>query len=98
MALGRALVRRPGVLLLDEPFANLDAPLRREMRRELQRLHRELNLTLMLVTHDQAEALALGQRVAVMNAGKLEQVAPPAGLRAQPASPFVESFLDPTPL
>ena len=98
VALGRALVRRPGVLLLDEPFANLDAPLRREMRRELQRLHRELNLTLMLVTHDQAEALALGQRVAVMNAGKLEQVAPPAGLRAQPASPFVESFLDPTPL
>lgn len=94
VALGRALVRRPKVLLLDEPFANLDAPLRRELRRELQRLHRELKLTTILVTHDQAEALALGQRVAVMNAGKLEQVAEPAALRAKPASRFVESFLD----
>ena len=94
VALGRALVRRPKVLLLDEPFANLDAPLRREMRRELQRLHRELALTTILVTHDQAEAMALGQRVAVMNAGKLEQVANPAELRAKPASRFVEGFLD----
>lgn len=94
VALGRALVRRPKVLLLDEPFANLDAPLRRELRRELQRLHRELKLTTILVTHDQAEALALGQRVAVMNAGKLEQVAEPAELKAKPASRFVESFLD----
>jgi len=94
VALGRALVRRPKVLLLDEPFASLDAPLRREMRRELQRLHRELQLTTILVTHDQAEALALGQRVAVMNAGKLEQVAAPAELRAKPASRFVENFLD----
>jgi ABC-type sugar transport system ATPase subunit len=94
VALGRALVRRPKVLLLDEPFANLDAPLRREMRRELQRLHRELQLTTILVTHDQAEALTLGQRVAVMNAGRLEQVADPTELRAKPASRFVESFLD----
>ena len=94
VALGRALVRRPKVLLLDEPFANLDAPLRREMRRELQRLHRELKLTTILVTHDQAEALTLGQRVAVMNAGRLEQVADPTELRAKPASRFVESFLD----
>jgi len=94
VALGRALVRRPKVLLLDEPFASLDAPLRREMRRELQRLHRELKLTTILVTHDQAEALALGQRVAVMNAGKLEQAATPAELRAKPANHFVESFLD----
>lgn len=94
VALGRALVRRPKVLLLDEPFASLDAPLRREMRRELQRLHRELELTTILVTHDQAEALALGQRVAVMNAGKMEQVAAPAELRAKPANRFVENFLD----
>jgi len=94
VALGRALVRRPKVLLLDEPFANLDAPLRREMRRELQRLHHELKLTTILVTHDQTEAMALGQRVAVMNAGKLEQVAEPDLLRTKPASQFVESFLD----
>jgi len=94
VALGRALVRRPTVLLLDEPFAHLDAPLRRELRRELQRLHRELSLTAILVTHDQAEALALGQRVAVMNAGKLEQVAAPEVLRSQPVSAFVRAFLD----
>lgn len=94
VAIGRALIRRPKVLLLDEPFANLDAPLRRELRRELQRLQRELKLTTILVTHDQAEALALGQRVAVMNAGKLEQVAPPCVLRAKPASPVVAGFFD----
>jgi ABC-type sugar transport system ATPase subunit len=96
VALGRALVRRPKVLLLDEPFANLDAPLRREMRRELQRLHHELKLTTILVTHDQAEALALGQRVAVMNAGKLEQVAEPELLRTHPANAFVREFLNAT--
>jgi multiple sugar transport system ATP-binding protein len=94
VALGRALVRRPKVLLLDEPFANLDAPLRRELRRELLRLHREHQLTTILVTHDQAEALALGQRVAVMNAGALEQIATPAELRAKPATKFVADFLN----
>ena len=98
VALGRALVRRPKVLLLDEPFANLDAPLRRELRRELQRLHQELKLTTILVTHDQAEALALGQRVAVMNAGKLEQVGAPAELRERPASLFVAAFFDDRPV
>ena len=95
VALGRALVRRPKVLLLDEPFANLDAPLRRELRRELLRVHREHQLTTILVTHDQAEALALGQRVAVMNAGTLEQIDTPAGLRAKPATQFVAEFLNP---
>jgi ABC-type sugar transport system ATPase subunit len=98
VALGRALVRRPKVLLLDEPFANLDAPLRREMRRELRRLHRELKLTTILVTHDQAEALALGDRVAVMNAGRLEQVASPAELHSKPASAFVVAFFDDRPV
>ncbi len=98
VALGRALVRRPPLLLLDEPFANLDAPLRRELRRELLRLHRELGLTTLLVTHDQAEALALGQRVAVMNAGTIEQVGTPTEIRAKPATPFVAAFLDPSPL
>ncbi len=98
VALGRALVRQPKVLLLDEPFAHLDAPLRRELRRELLRLHREQNLTTILVTHDQAEALALGQRVAVMNRGRLEQVATPEELRAKPATKFVAEFLDPSPI
>lgn len=96
VAIGRALIRRPKVLLLDEPFANLDAPLRRELRRELQRLQRELRLTTLLVTHDQAEALALGDRVAVMNAGKLEQVATAEKLRSRPANVFVTTFLDPS--
>ncbi|HEY6170352.1 MAG TPA: ABC transporter ATP-binding protein [Verrucomicrobiae bacterium] len=96
VALGRALVRRPQVLLLDEPLSHLDAPLRRELRRELLRLHRELQLTTLLVTHDQAEALALGQRVAVMNRGVVEQIATPAELRARPATPFVAEFLDPS--
>ena len=94
VALGRALVRRPKVLLLDEPFANLDAPLRRELRRELLRLHREHGLTTLLVTHDQAEALALGHRVAVMNGGAIEQVGTPDELQAKPATPFVAAFLD----
>jgi multiple sugar transport system ATP-binding protein len=96
VALGRALVRRPQVLLLDEPFANLDALLRRELRRELLRLHRELGLTILLVTHDQAEAMALGQRVAVMNAGTIEQVGAPVELRARPATQFVSAFLNPS--
>ena len=86
VALGRAIVRRPQVLLLDEPLSNLDAPLRRELRRELLRLHRELGLTTSLVTHDPAEAMALGERVAVMNCGVIEQVATPAELRARPAT------------
>lgn len=95
IALGRALVRQPKTLLLDEPFANLDAPLRRELRRELLRLHREQQLTMILVTHDQAEALALGQRVAVMNRGVLEQIATPTELRVKPATKFVAGFLNP---
>lgn len=98
VALGRALVRQPKVLLLDEPFANLDAPLRRELRRELLRLHHEQNLTTILVTHDRAEALALGQRVAVMHQGRLEQLATPAELRAKPATKFVGDFLDASPI
>ncbi len=98
VALGRALVRQPKVLLLDEPLASLDAPLRRELRRELLRLHRELGLTLLLVTHDQAEAMALGQRVAVMRGGVIEQIGTPEELHARPATPFVSTFLDPNPI
>jgi ABC-type sugar transport system ATPase subunit len=98
VALGRALIRRPAVLLLDEPFANLDAPLRRELRRELQQLHRDLRFTGILVTHDQVEALALGGRVAVMQAGRVVQAGSPQELLAQPASEFVKNFLDASPL
>jgi multiple sugar transport system ATP-binding protein len=98
VSLGRALARRPKLLLLDEPFAQLDAPLRRELRRELLRVHAELGLTTLLVTHDQAEALVLGQRVAVMNRGALEQVATPAEIQAKPATPFVSSFFDTRPI
>lgn len=98
VALGRALARRPRALLLDEPLANLDAPLRRELRRELLRLHRELKLTILLVTHDQCEALALGQRVAVMHNGRIEQIGSPEQVRAHPATPFVAAFLDPSPI
>ncbi len=68
--------------------------MRRELRRELLRLHRELGLTILLVTHDQAEALALGRRVAVMNGGAIEQIATPEEIRARPATPFVTAFLD----
>jgi len=98
VALGRALVRRPAVLLLDEPLAGLDAPLRLQLRRELVRLHRELRTAMIYVTHDQPEALALGSRVGVMNAGRLEQIGPPAELREQPATPFVAEFLRPLPV
>jgi len=98
VALGRALVRKPQILLLDEPLSNLDLPLRRELRRELLRLHRELALTILHVTHDQTEALALGQHVAVMNRGVIEQIGTPEELKARPVSPFVAAFLDPSPL
>jgi multiple sugar transport system ATP-binding protein len=98
VALGRALVRQPRVLLLDEPLSDLDLPFRRELRRELLRWHRELALTIIHVTHDQGEALALGRRVAVMRAGAIEQVGTPEELRRRPATPFVAAFLNPTPL
>jgi ABC-type sugar transport system ATPase subunit len=94
VALGRALVRNPKILLLDEPFANLDAPFRRELRRQLLRIHDERGLTMLLVTHDQAEALAMGQRVAVMNAGAIEQIGTPAEVSIQPATRFVAEFLN----
>jgi ABC-type sugar transport system ATPase subunit len=95
VALGRALIRQPEILLLDEPFANLDAPLRRELRRELLRIHRENSFTILLVTHDQSEALALGQRVAVMNVAAIEQIGTPVEVNARPATKFVAEFLSP---
>jgi len=93
VALARALVRSPRALLLDEPLSSLDAPLRTELRREIARLHRELGLTILHVTHDQAEALALGDRVAVLRDGALEQVGTPAEVYERPRTVDVARFV-----
>ncbi len=92
VALGRAIVRRPQAMLLDEPLASLDVPTRRELRRELKRLHRELGMTMVYVTHDQAEAMALGDRIAVMNEGRIDQVGSPEEIYRRPATRFVAGF------
>jgi ABC-type sugar transport system ATPase subunit len=92
-ALGRAIVRDPKVFLLDEPLSNLDAKLRGQMRLELQRLHRRLGATFVYVTHDQVEAMTMGDRIAVMNKGELQQVATPSELYARPANVFVAGFI-----
>ena len=96
VALARALVIRPRMLLLDEPLSNLDAKLREEMQLELRQLHRTLGTTTILVTHDQAEAMALSDRIVVMNQGRVEQIAAPQEAYERPASPFVASFLGKT--
>jgi iron(III) transport system ATP-binding protein len=93
VALARALAPRPSVLLLDEPFSNLDTSLRVEVRTEVHRLLAELGVTTVFVTHDQEEAFVLGDEVAVMRDGVLEQQATPADLYARPASPWVASFV-----
>ena len=85
VALGRALVRQPSVFLFDEPLSNLDARLRVQMRREIARLHRQLAVTMIYVTHDQVEAMTLGDRIAVMHAGRVMQVATPSVLYEAPA-------------
>ena len=93
VALGRALVRQPQVFLMDEPLSNLDAKLRVYMRAELKRLQRELGITTIYVTHDQAEAMTMADRVAVMNEGKIMQLADPAELYFKPANTFVAGFI-----
>ena len=93
VSLGRAMARQPKLLLLDEPLSSLDPPLRRQLRLELTRLRERSGTTMIHVTHDQAEALTLGDRVAVMNQGKLEQVADPLTLYHQPANLFVAGFI-----
>lgn len=93
LALARALVMEPPLLLLDEPLSNLDARLRDEMRLELKRLQRELNVTSLYVTHDQVEALAMSDAIAVMREGKLEQAGTPREIYERPASRFVADFL-----
>ena len=93
VAIGRAIVRRPKVFLFDEPLSNLDAALRVQMRLELARLHRELGTTMVYVTHDQVEAMTLGQRIAVFNGGRVEQVGAPLQLFNTPENAFVAGFL-----
>jgi sulfate transport system ATP-binding protein len=95
MALARALAPEPEVLLLDEPFGALDARVRGELREWLRRLHEEMHVTTVFVTHDQEEALELADRIAVMNTGHVEQVAPPRELYDHPANTFVMSFVGP---
>ncbi len=93
VALARALAIRPQVLLLDEPLSNLDAKLREGMQIELRQIQRRLGTTTILVTHDQSEAMALSDRVVIMNKGRVEQIARPDIAYGEPASPFVASFL-----
>jgi sulfate transport system ATP-binding protein len=93
IALARALAVEPKVLLLDEPFGALDAKVRKELRRWLRRLHDELHVTSIFVTHDQEEALEVADRVVVINKGQIEQVGSPQEVWDQPASPFVYGFL-----
>jgi multiple sugar transport system ATP-binding protein len=93
VALGRALVREPKVFLLDEPLSNLDAKLRLSMRVEIARLHRRLGATMIYVTHDQIEAMTLGQRIVVLNDGEIQQIDTPMRLYEQPVNVFVAGFL-----
>jgi multiple sugar transport system ATP-binding protein len=93
VAIGRAIVRKPAVFLFDEPLSNLDAALRAQTRVELARLHRELGATMIYVTHDQVEAMTLGQRIVVFNGGRIEQAGSPLELYERPANRFVAGFL-----
>jgi multiple sugar transport system ATP-binding protein len=93
VAMGRAMVRRPKVFLLDEPLSNLDAQLRAQMRVELASLQRRLGTTTVYVTHDQTEAMTLGDRVAILRAGEVQQVGTPREVYARPANLFVASFI-----
>ena len=98
VALGRAIIGGRRIILMDEPLSNLDARLRQDMRREIKALASDLGITVLYVTHDQAEALAMGDVVVVMHQGRIEQVAPPAMLYEQPASAFVARFIGTPPM
>ena len=98
VAMGRAIVRQPQVFLFDEPLSNLDAKLRAQTRLEIQKLHRELGITSLFVTHDQVEAMTLAQRMMVMNAGAMEQFGTPEEVYHRPASTFVASFIGSPPM
>jgi sn-glycerol 3-phosphate transport system ATP-binding protein len=96
--MGRAIVRQPQVFLFDEPLSNLDAKLRVQTRLEIQKLHRELGITSLFVTHDQVEAMTLAQRMMVMNAGRMEQFGTPEEVYNRPATTFVASFMGSPPM
>jgi sn-glycerol 3-phosphate transport system ATP-binding protein len=98
VAMGRAIVRQPQVFLFDEPLSNLDAKLRAQTRLEIQKLHRELGITSLFVTHDQVEAMTLAQRMIVMNGGNMEQFGTPEEVYHRPASTFVASFIGAPPM
>ena len=98
VAMGRAIVRQPQVFLFDEPLSNLDAKLRAQTRLEIQKLHRELGITSLFVTHDQVEAMTLAQRMIVMNGGVMEQFGTPEEVYNRPATTFVASFIGSPPM
>src|SRR5204862_7694172 len=98
VAMGRAIVREPQAFLMDEPLSNLDAKLRVGMRASLSQLHQRLGVTTIYVTHDQTEAMTLGQRVAVLDQGRIQQVAPPRLLYQHPQNVFVASFIGSPPM
>ena len=98
VAVGRAIVREPAVFLFDEPLSNLDAKMRVEMRAEIVRLHHQLGTTMIYVTHDQTEAMTMGERIVVMNGGRIQQAAPPMVVYDRPANPFVASFIGTPPM
>ena len=98
MAIGRAIARQPRVLLCDEPFSNLDPPLRVALREEVAELHRRFGLTLVLVTHDQSEALLLGDRIAILDRGRLLQCGAPREVYEHPAHRFVATFIGSPPM
>ncbi|MDM0011472.1 sn-glycerol-3-phosphate ABC transporter ATP-binding protein UgpC [Variovorax sp. J22P168] len=98
VAMGRAIVRQPKVFLFDEPLSNLDAKLRAQTRLEIQKLHRELGITSLFVTHDQVEAMTLAQRIIVMNGGVMDQFATPDEVYSRPATTFVASFIGSPPM
>ncbi|WP_399678993.1 sn-glycerol-3-phosphate import ATP-binding protein UgpC [Xenophilus sp.] len=98
VAMGRAIVRQPQVFLFDEPLSNLDAKLRAQTRLEIQKLHRELGITSLFVTHDQVEAMTLAQRIIVMNAGVMDQFGTPEEVYNRPATTFVASFIGSPPM
>ena len=98
VAMGRAIVRQPAVFLFDEPLSNLDAKLRAQTRLEIQKLHAELHVTSLFVTHDQVEAMTLAERMIVMNAGRMEQIGTPDEVFHRPATTFVASFIGSPPM
>src|SRR5262249_37235100 len=98
VAVGRAIVRQPRAFLFDEPLSNLDAKMRVQMRMEISRLHQRLNATMVYVTHDQVEAMTMGDRIAVMRDGVVQQIADPIDIYHKPSNLFVAGFMGAPPM